>query len=576
MEAFAAGKVDAVMMTMGDALVTGAPGARSVAILVTDYSNGNDMIVAKPGIDSLKELKGKKVGLEIGLVEHLMLPKALEKTGLKESATSSWSNVPTHQTAQALASGNVDAIGAWQPNAGQALKAVAGSKAIFTSADVPGLIYDLVCVNPQSLAAAPRRLGEGRQGLEPHRRRSCSDPANKDEAVKIMAGARRRAARGVRDVHARHALPDARGGAQALRAEGRRSTSLYGSGKVADEFNVANKVYAEPQPVDDVHRRLAVEGGARQVRRVGASSVRTASTEAPTMRGAWSRPLAGLSPARQRAGCGRLSFVVPLAALVRGQLRAVHLAPDGAGRRSGRRPPGSRRDLLVERAAFAARERRAGGADGRPAVGERANPVFLPAPHEVVRALVTGFTTPPARPDEPWLHQSLWHSIQVIFWGFLVSSLIGVPLGILCGALPALGALDRAVHRVLPLPAGAGVRRAGASRCWASTTRPRSRSSSSARSSSRCWSSPTPRAGSIRRCSRRRRRWARRARTLLTRVVVPGVITDIYTDMRVLLGWAWTYLIVAELIGVSSRHHATSSTSRPSTGTTIACSRRSS
>jgi NitT/TauT family transport system permease protein len=35
-------------------------------------------------------------------------------------------------------------------------------------------------------------------------------------------------------------------------------------------------------------------------------------------------------------------------------------------------------------------------------------------------------------------------------------------------------------------------------------------------------------------------------------VVVPGVITDIYTDMRVLLGWAWTYLIVAELIGVSS------------------------
>ena len=34
--------------------------------------------------------------------------------------------------------------------------------------------------------------------------------------------------------------------------------------------------------------------------------------------------------------------------------------------------------------------------------------------------------------------------------------------------------------------------------------------------------------------------------------MVPGVITDLYTDMRVLLGWAWTYLIVAELIGVSS------------------------
>ena len=81
MEAFTAGKVDAVMMTMGDALVTGAPGARSVAILITDYSNGNDMIVAKPGITDLKGLKGKKVGLEVGLVEHLLLLKGSRTWG---------------------------------------------------------------------------------------------------------------------------------------------------------------------------------------------------------------------------------------------------------------------------------------------------------------------------------------------------------------------------------------------------------------------------------------------------------------------------------------------------------------
>src|SRR5258707_12527006 len=141
MEAFAAGKVDAVMMTMGYALVTGAPGARSVAILITDYSNGNNMIVAKPGIDSLKGLKGKKVGLEVGLVEHLLLLKGLEKAGLKETDVKVV-NVATHETAQSLASKDVDAIGAWQPNSGQAVKAVAGSKAVFTSADTPGLIYD--------------------------------------------------------------------------------------------------------------------------------------------------------------------------------------------------------------------------------------------------------------------------------------------------------------------------------------------------------------------------------------------------------------------------------------------------
>jgi NitT/TauT family transport system substrate-binding protein len=246
MEAFAAGKVDAVMMTMGDALVTGAPGARSVAILVTDYSNGNDMIVAKKGVDSIKALKGKSVGLETGLVEHLMLTKALEKNGLKIGDVK-LVNVPTHQTAQTLASGNVDAIGAWQPNAGQALKAVAGSKAIFTSADLPGLIYDLVCVNPQSLK---QRRGDWVKVVKVWNRivAFVRDPAHQAEAVKIMAG---RA--GVPPEEYAKFLPGTRflTPEEALKRFTPSDTldSLLGSGKVADKFNVENKVYKDPQPV---------------------------------------------------------------------------------------------------------------------------------------------------------------------------------------------------------------------------------------------------------------------------------------------------------------------------------------
>ena len=87
----------------------------------------------------------------MGLVEHLLLLKGLEKVGMKE-ADVELVKVPTHQTAQSLASGDVDAIGAWQPNSGQALKSVAGSRAVWTSADVPGLIYDLLNVSPKSLA----------------------------------------------------------------------------------------------------------------------------------------------------------------------------------------------------------------------------------------------------------------------------------------------------------------------------------------------------------------------------------------------------------------------------------------
>ena len=82
MEAFSAGKVDAVMVTNGDALVTGANGAKSKMILVTDYSNGNDKVIARPGIASIQDLKGKKVGLELTLVEHLLLLQGLGKLGM--------------------------------------------------------------------------------------------------------------------------------------------------------------------------------------------------------------------------------------------------------------------------------------------------------------------------------------------------------------------------------------------------------------------------------------------------------------------------------------------------------------
>jgi NitT/TauT family transport system substrate-binding protein len=66
MDAFAAGQLDAVTMTNGDALVTGATGAQNVMILINDYSNGNDMIVGAPGINSITDLKGKKSRCRIG------------------------------------------------------------------------------------------------------------------------------------------------------------------------------------------------------------------------------------------------------------------------------------------------------------------------------------------------------------------------------------------------------------------------------------------------------------------------------------------------------------------------------
>ena len=247
MDAFAAGKLDGVGMTNGDALVTGATGAKSVMILMNDYSNGNDMVIAGPGISSIEQLKGKKVGVEIGFVGHLLLLNALEKAGMTE-ADVELVNVPTNETPQVLASGEVDAVVAWQPSSGQALNLVPGSTAIYTSANEPGLIYDLLCVSPESLAA---RRDDWKKVIKVWYRAVdyLKDPATSDDAVKIMASRvgldpaeYKSFINGTNILTLEEAMK--------FMVEGDGFTSIYGSSKISDDFNVANKVYDEPQDVD--------------------------------------------------------------------------------------------------------------------------------------------------------------------------------------------------------------------------------------------------------------------------------------------------------------------------------------
>jgi NitT/TauT family transport system substrate-binding protein len=247
MDAFSANKVDAVLMTNGDAMVTGEAGRKSTGILLTDYSNGNDMIVAKPGIASIKDLKGKKIGLEVTLVEHLMLLKALELNGMKE-ADVTLVKVATNDTPQTLASGSVDAIGAWYPLAGQALKQVPGSKALFTSAQAPGLIFDGLYVGKDSLAA---RKADWTKVTKVWFKTVAyiQDPKTHDDAVKIMA-ARVKMTPEDYDKNLKGTfLLDLQGNLKAYEKK-ESLDSVYGSSKTADSFYVKYEVYKKAADVD--------------------------------------------------------------------------------------------------------------------------------------------------------------------------------------------------------------------------------------------------------------------------------------------------------------------------------------
>ncbi len=208
-------------------------------------------------------------------------------------------------------------------------------------------------------------------------------------------------------------------------------------------------------------------------------------------------------------------------------------------------------DTLVEKRVFREENEKLAAQGKHIASGVPANPVFLPAPHEVGRALYKSFTTPPRRKGEPWLHESLWHSIQIIFWGFFWSSVFGVPLGILCGTFkffakisepavdffrympaPVFGALAVAVLGIYDGPKIAIIFIGTFFQqvlVIANTTRKLDPSLVEA--------AQTLGAGRIQ---------------VLFQVVLPGIAVDLYNDMRILLGCAWTFLIVAEYIGASS------------------------
>jgi NitT/TauT family transport system substrate-binding protein len=184
-DAFGAGKIDADCIVASDAMCSGAAGTGSKFITLIDYSEGSDMIVGKPGINSIKDLKGQKVGIELTLVEHMLLVEGLAQNGMTPDDVT-LVGTPTNNTPQVLASGSVAAIGAWYPISYQALTQVPGSKKLFTSAQAKGLIYDVIAVNPASLAAHHDDWAKV-AAIYYKCVAYLMDPATRDDAVKIMA-----------------------------------------------------------------------------------------------------------------------------------------------------------------------------------------------------------------------------------------------------------------------------------------------------------------------------------------------------------------------------------------------------
>ena len=150
---YTAGGYDGCAMTNMDALSIPAAGSvDTTALIIGDFSNGNDGIVLKDK-PALADIKGQKVNLVELSVSHYLLARGLDSVGLTEKDITV---VNTSDADMVAAYGTVDvtAVVTWNPLLSE-IDAMPGAESVFNSSQIPGEIIDIMMVNTKTLADNP-------------------------------------------------------------------------------------------------------------------------------------------------------------------------------------------------------------------------------------------------------------------------------------------------------------------------------------------------------------------------------------------------------------------------------------
>lgn len=151
---YTAGKYDGCTMTNMDALtIPAAGGVDSTALVVGDFSNGNDGVVLK-GNNKLADIKGQNVNLVELSVSHYLLARGLESVGLSEKDVTVV-NTSDADLVSAYTTDDVTAVVTWNPLLSE-IVAMPASTPVFDSSNIPGEIIDLMVVNTETLKANPK------------------------------------------------------------------------------------------------------------------------------------------------------------------------------------------------------------------------------------------------------------------------------------------------------------------------------------------------------------------------------------------------------------------------------------
>lgn len=150
---YTSGQFDGCTMTNMDALtIPAASFVDSTALIVGDFSDGNDGVVLK-GADQLANIAGQRVNLVELSVSHYLLARALESVGLTERDITVV-NTSDADLVAAFTTPNVTAVTTWNPLLGE-IRGMPSANVVFDSSQIPGEIIDLMVVKTDVLAEYP-------------------------------------------------------------------------------------------------------------------------------------------------------------------------------------------------------------------------------------------------------------------------------------------------------------------------------------------------------------------------------------------------------------------------------------
>ncbi|MFQ5561910.1 MAG: ABC transporter substrate-binding protein, partial [Nitrospinota bacterium] len=154
MEAFKKGHLDVAALTMDEVFLISQHDASVRFFLITDFSQGGDVILGAKGIHKMTDLQGKRVGVETTALGAFFLTRALENSGMKPGDVKVV-HFEVHKHEKAFTEKQVDAVVTFDPVRTNLIKK--GAKVLFDSSMIPGEIVDVLAAREEAIG---NRRGE--------------------------------------------------------------------------------------------------------------------------------------------------------------------------------------------------------------------------------------------------------------------------------------------------------------------------------------------------------------------------------------------------------------------------------